>query len=167
MPETDGYVPGAGYAPEDLTAPPRQLDEIDPIPDPAAIIWERSVTTTQVDKTPVDTKTTIKHNAHFTIEPNAMVDVLADFSKTTSFDPRRVSISWEGGKLSRVYLSGPQRLKSGGVSDKAIRHREWSTWAAYTGRGLERDKLPAMLNAAITEYETKLAAASSVEAGWK
>ncbi|AGU92018.1 replicative helicase [Mycobacterium phage Adawi] len=118
------------------------------------IDWLSSVTTKQVRRYPAkDDDTTVEHIAHFGVKPGSVTDMLAEYSRTTSFQPEFLIARWNDGELRSVVLSGPQRLKSGGVSDKITRKREWREYRSP----VDKADLPGPVAAALTAYERAVA----------
>jgi hypothetical protein len=122
----------------------------------------RSTTKTLVDReADGDGSTRVEHLARFGIKPGSVIDLLADFSKTASFEPQWMTVEWVDGRLYKVYLSGPQRLKDGGTSAKMTRHRTWNSWGASRSNAVDKGDLPGPVAEAIATYETAIAVAAS------
>lgn len=136
-----------------------------PTPSPVTgdIDWLRSVTETRVERTAVKPKEKhVKHTAVFGIKPGAVIDVLAEYSRTINYQPRFLYAEWNDGVLTAVRLSGPQRLKSGDTSDKLSRHRSWNDgWRNGVQQGVDKADLPAPVADALTAYETAIAVAAN------
>jgi hypothetical protein len=126
-----------------------------PVTGTTDIDWLSSTTTTRVRRTQNnDPETSIDHVARFGIRPGALPDRAAEFSRTATFRPEFMTARWDDGHLQQVTLSGPQRLKAGGVSDKISRKREWRE---YGSRHLDKAQLPDQVAAALTAYEQAVA----------
>ncbi|QFP94677.1 hypothetical protein I5G59_gp57 [Mycobacterium phage LilMcDreamy] len=133
--------------------------DLEPVTDTRDIDWLRSVTTKMTERTPTgEPEVNIKHTAYFGITPETVEDVLADYSATISFRPEWLQAKWVDGALDEVYLSGNQRLKSGGVSDKQRRHHTWRTWGFRgNSEGIDRSQLPRPVADALRAYELAVA----------
>ena len=119
------------------------------------IDWLRSTTTRRIQRTAVKpAEVDVEHVAYFGIRPETVMDMLARHSATVSFRPEFLTAEWRNGTLARVVLSGPQRLKSGGVSDKMTRDRRWSSgWTAGVRDAVDKSGLPAPVAEALSTYE--------------
>jgi hypothetical protein len=148
-------------SPDDIGTRAAATDQT-PITDTRDIDFLRSTTKTIVDReADGDTTTRVEHLARFGVAPGTVIDMLADYSKTANFEPHWLSVEWVDGRLYRVYLSGPQRLKDGGTSTKRTRHRTWNSWGASRANAVDKADLPAPVAEAITAYETAIAVAAS------
>ncbi|ACF05060.1 hypothetical protein Nigel_57 [Mycobacterium phage Nigel] len=126
-----------------------------PVTGTTDIDWLSSTTTTKVRRTPTqEPQTDVEHVARFGVLPGSVLDIAAEYSATASFRPEFLIATWDDGRLRSVTLSGPQRLKAGGVSDKKTRKREWHVWGERT---LDKDQLPGAVAAALTAYERAVA----------
>ena len=123
----------------------------EPVTGTTDIDWLSSTTTTKVRREPTSTHTDVEHVARFAITPGTV----AEFSRTAIFQPVFMVARWDDGFLKSVTLSGPLRLKSGGVSDKITRKREWRR--KYGSHHLDKAKLPGAVAAALTAYEQTVA----------
>ncbi|AXN53335.1 hypothetical protein PBI_THONKO_63 [Mycobacterium phage Thonko] len=132
----------------DLLNEQRSAD--DPLTGTKVIDWLSATTKMTTYTTKTGTSVDVEHTARFAVNPDALVDMLADYSKTVAFSPRFLTADWRNGKLFRTRLTGPQRLKSGEVSDVQSRHRTF---------GADREEMPEALAAALTTYERKIAIA--------
>ncbi|QGH75308.1 hypothetical protein I5G61_gp60 [Mycobacterium phage Quesadilla] len=123
---------------------------------PPGITFLRSTTKTVVDReADGDIKTEVRHLARFAVRDNTLLDLVAD-SGRASFSPNWMEVHWENGRLERVMISGPQRLKGGKESEKVTRHHNWGRWGAK----FERADLPAPVAQAIAAYETAVSTMS-------
>lgn len=103
-----------------------------------------------------DTTTRVEHIARFAITPGTLIDIKG--TRTSSFSPEWLEVTWStGGKLVRVHLSGPQRLKAGGTSDKVTLRHDWGRWS---NQGVDRDDLPEVIAFRIADYELAVAGQS-------
>ena len=119
------------------------------------IDWLSSTTTTKVRReATTDPEVDVSHVARFGVRPYSVPDITAEYSRTASFRPEFLVAVWNDGVLQSVTLSGPLRLKSGGVSDKVHRKREWREYGRKT---LDKAQLPAQVAAALTAYEQAVA----------
>lgn len=143
-------------SPDDISAAINPPADVDPLTDTTDIDWLRSETEKRTSRTPASTapEVHVKHSAYFGVNPGSVRDVLAEYSKTVAFEPRFLSAEWSDGALSRVSLSGPQRLKAGGTSDKQTRRREWRNWGASRSNAVDKGDLPGVVAEALTAYET-------------
>lgn len=121
----------------------------EPVTGTTDIDWLSSTTTTKVRREPTSTHTDVEHVARFAITPGAV----AEFSRTAIFQPVFMVARWDDGQLLGVTLSGPLRLKGGGVSEKISRKREWRNWR----EPLDRTQLPEPVAAALLAYEQAVA----------
>ena len=119
-----------------------------PVTGTTDIDWLSSTTTTKVRREPTSTHTDVEHVARFAITPGAVAD-----SRTAIFQPVFMVARWVDGQLLGVTLSGPLRLKGGGVSEKISRKREWRNWR----EPLDRTQLPEPVAAALLAYEQAVA----------
>lgn len=163
--QTDGYVPGAGYAPEDLTGPIRETDEIEQLAAPGSIVWESSTTTTRVERTSTTTDTRVEHVARFEVELGTLIDRTARYS-VQQFRPDRMTATWADSLLVKVRLVGPRVLKSG-LSPHQRKDDTIETNRFMREQSLDRTQLEPAIAAAISDYEAALAASRATEAGWK
>ncbi|AYP70045.1 hypothetical protein I5G62_gp59 [Mycobacterium phage CRB2] len=121
--------------------------------EPRGITFLRSTTKTVVDReADGDSSTDVHHLARFAVRDGALDDLSADHGRAT-FEPNWCEVHWENGKLTRVFVSGPQRLKDGKTSEKVTRHHNWGRW----GGKFERTDLPEAIQQAITYYENRVA----------
>ena len=128
-----------------------------PVTGTADIDWLSSTTTTKVRRERDSTRTDVEHVARFGITPGAVPDSPAEFSRTAVFQPVFMVARWENGQPLGVTLSGPLRLKNGGVSDKISRKREWRNWR----EPLVRTQLPQAVAAALLAYEQAVASVAA------
>ena len=119
-----------------------------PVTGTTDIDWLSSTTTTKMRREPTSTHTDVEHVARFAITPGAVAD-----SRTAIFQPVFMVARWVDGQLLGVTLSGPLRLKGGGVSEKISRKREWRNWR----EPLDRTQLPEPVAAALLAYEQAVA----------
>ncbi|QOC58616.1 hypothetical protein SEALOLALOVE_57 [Mycobacterium phage Lolalove] len=124
-----------------------------PVTGTTDIDWLSSTTTTKVRRERDSSHTDVEHIARFAITPGAVADSPAEFSRTAIFQPVFMVARWEDGQLLGVTLSGPLRLKGGGVSEKISRKREWRNWR----EPLDRTQLPEPVAAALLAYEQAVA----------
>lgn len=127
----------------------------EPVTGTTDIDWLSSTTTTKVRREPTSTHTDVEHVARFAITPGAVADTAAEFGRTATFQPEFLVARWDDGHLQGVTLTGPLRLKNGGVSDKITRKREWRR--KYGSHHLDKAKLPGAVAAALTAYEQAVA----------
>lgn len=126
----------------------------EPVTGTTDIDWLSSTTTTRVRRVPTkDADVTVEHRAQFGVKPGSVPDAYAEYSRTASFRPEFLVARWDDGHLQGVTLSGPLRLKNGGVSDKITRKREWRNWR----EPLNRTQLPQPVAAALLAYEQAVA----------
>ncbi|AOT27274.1 hypothetical protein KNT58_gp57 [Mycobacterium phage Fortunato] len=126
-----------------------------PVTGTTDIDWLSSTTTTRVRRTKrQEPQTSVEHVARFGIRPESVPDSPAEFSRTAVFRPEFMQVRWDDGFLKSVTMSGPLRLKNGGVSEKVNRKREWREYGSKT---LDKAQLPAQVAAALTAYEQAVA----------
>lgn len=127
-----------------------------PVTGTTDIDWLSSITTTRVRRVPTkDADVTVEHRAQFGVKPGSVPDTAAEFGRTATFQPEFLVARWDDGHLQGVTLTGPLRLKNGGVSDKITRKREWRR--KYGSHHLDKAKLPGAVAAALTAYEQAVA----------
>lgn len=113
--------------------------DLDVVSDPSKIDFLRSTTTTRVDRTAsaVEPSVSVEHVARFAIEPGAVPDMVHRYGSQT-FAPTFLTASWEEGKLRRVRVVGPRRLKSGELAHEGdISHNANSREQEWSGRSLD------------------------------
>jgi hypothetical protein len=118
-----------------------------PVTGTTDIDWLSSTTTKQVRRYPVkDDTTTVEHIAHFGVLPGSVPDMLAEYSRTTSFQPEFLIARWNDGELRSVVLSGS-------ASDKVTRKRGWREYRSP----VDKADLPGKVAEALTAYEQAVA----------
>lgn len=140
--------------------------DLDVVSDPSKIDFLRSTTTTRVDReADGDTKVTVEHVARFAAEEGAVPDMTHRYGSQT-FAPRFITATYTEGKLERVRVSGPRRLKSGKVQGKGERHHGESREQEFRGRALDPKAenlgsydiaLPQVIADRLRTYETEVA----------
>ena len=98
-----------------------QPHDLDVVADTRGIDFLRSTTTTRVDReADGDVEVHVTHIARFGVELGAIPDLHHRYGSQL-FAPRFLTAEWYDGKLRRVAVTGPRRLKSGEIQGKGQR----------------------------------------------
>ena len=141
--------------------------DLDVVSDPSKIDFLRSTTTTRVDRTASSPEpdVTVEHVARFAIEPGAVPDMTHRYGSQT-FAPTFLTATWNEGKLARVRVSGPRRLKSGALQGEGEQRHANSREQEFRGRALDPAAtglgsydipLPQAIADRLRAYETEVA----------
>lgn len=146
-------------SPDDIGAATAAPVDLEPITNTRDVDWLRSLTEKRTERTPLtEAKVSIKHTAYFGIRPGSVLDIAAEYSRTAHFEPSFLYAEWRDGLLAEVQLSGPQRLKSGGTSEKQTRRRRWNDgWRDGQRQAVDKSDLPKVIADALTAYQVAVA----------